>query len=413
MKKIIYIHHFFSKSLFYKIAHNTTDRVFGIDESNTGFVNVKYKENEIKFIFNPIINYNEDGLHVVDYFSAYSQMNVDPNYTEIIDRNTVTDVGFLTKINELTENKKNWIILIFRTEKMFDKSEETTNNFVSNLEDIVDKLKNHYIISDNFFIDNLIKYQYPNRFFCLTNTIFQWNEIISIRWHYEYKNIFEKLNQPYDLCFSMRRHSKNRIEILNGLAKLNNNKIYLSKVDHHTKTYTKFYNNFEKNIHSNITKGDDFDDLSVLENIGEYGYLDYLMRILPMAKLHILSESWDFKNKNYTSNYLSEKTYGFLLAKVPFISTHVYPLDIIQSILQIEPHPFYDETLIAMGNPEKFVLFIENFMKNFDVNYEKCKKWVELAHSIIIQKINKENSLLELIFHNFENETKKIKKNLL
>jgi hypothetical protein len=261
------------------------------------------------------------------------------------------------------------------------------------------------VISDNVFLNELIKNKYDNHFFCLTNSIHQWNEVISIRWHYEFKNIFEKLNHPYDLCFSVRHHKKNRIDILNGLAKLNNDRLYLSRVDNSkSKEFNKFNNLFEKNIQNNITKGNNFNDISWLQNVGEYEYLDYMMRILPMAKMHILSESWDFKNGDYASNYLSEKTYGFLLAKIPFISTHPYPLEIIKKILNIEDHPFYKEIKLINGNVEKFIKFVEQFMKNFNENHILCKRWIELVHDALMEKINKENSLLDLILNEFNNE---------
>jgi len=414
MTKIIYIHHFFSKSLFYKIAHNTIDRVFGVDETNIGFVTANYKGNEIKFIFDPIINDNEDGLHLVDFFSAHSQRYIDTNYMEIVERNTITDTGFLTKINELIQNKKGWIIFFIRMEKIIGKYESTNVGFVNDLEEKIDKFKKHHVISDNVFLNEFIKNKYDNHFFCLTNSIHQWNEVISIRWYYEFKNIFEKLNQPYDLCFSIRHHKKNRIEIINELAKLNNNKIYLSRVDNSkNKNFNNLNKLFEKNIHNNITKGEDFNDINWLQNVGEYQYLDYMMRILPMAKMHILSESWDFKKGDYISNYLSEKTYGFLLAKIPFISTHSYPLDIIQKVLQVNPHPFYKEIKSINGNPKKFVEFIKTFMENFDPNYKLCKEWVEVVHDLMMKKINTENSLLDIIFDDFKNNINKTISNLL
>ena len=165
MEYIIYIHHFFSKSLFYKLAHNTTDRVFNIDDDNTGFVTTKYKGNNIKFIFNPIINYNEDGLHLVDFYTAFVQKHIDPTYKNIIKRNRITDVDFLTKVNEIICNQKNWIVLFLRMEKIVDKYEEKGNGYVSSLELNIEKLKNHKIISDNVFLQTLIKKHYPNHFF--------------------------------------------------------------------------------------------------------------------------------------------------------------------------------------------------------------------------------------------------------
>ena len=171
---------------------------------------------------------------------------------------------------------------------------------------------------------------------------------------------------------------------------------------------------FEKNIHKNITNSDNFDDFSWLQNVGEYQYLDYMLRILPMAKMHILSETWDYSEDSYTSQYLSEKTYGFLLGKIPFIPTHSYPLDIIQKMLQVSPYPFYEEIKSINGNPKKFVEFIKKFMENFDTNYKLCKEWIEVVHDLMMKKINTENSLLDIIFDDFKNNnTNKKIKNLL
>ena len=116
--------------------------------------------------------------------------------------------------------------------------------------------------SRNIFLNSSIESIYPNFYYTLTNTIFQWNEYISIRWHYEYKNIFEKLNQPYDICFSVRHNKKNRTEILDRLSKLKNDRIYLSRVDNcRHKTFNKYTTLFEENVHNNITKGDNFEEI--------------------------------------------------------------------------------------------------------------------------------------------------------
>lgn len=403
MASIIYVHHYFSKSLFYKLAHNTIERVFNIDESTkTGFVLVKYKGNEIKFIFEPTINDNEDGIHIIDFFTTYYNRNWEINYKEVIVNDNIKDVSFLSQTAKLLENKKNWCILFFRTEKIFSKCDGISFSFVTQVEKELEKLKNHFIISDNIFIKDTVKSLYPNHFFSFTNVIYQWNELISIRWYYEYKNIFEKLNQPYDLCFSIRHHRKNRVKLINTLQNLNNHKIYLSSVDNTNGTeYSRYEKLINPNVNNNITKGDDFNDLSYIQNIGEYRYLDYLMRILPMAKIHILSETWDYEIKDYNSNYLSEKTYGFILAKIPFISTHSYPLDIIQKILNIPKHPFYDEIKIRNSNIEKFVEFVKIFMENFEKNHKLCKDWIDVVHDKFMEKLNNENSVLDLILNDF------------
>ena len=154
------------------------------------------------------------------------------------------------------------------------------------------------------------------------------------------------------------------------------------------------------NINFNITNGNDFDDISWIENVEHY--LDYLMRILPQAKMHVLSETWDWVPGSLTSNYLSEKTYGLILANIPFISTHTYPLDILQRILDIEKHPFYEESKNSINNPEKFVEFVKKFMENFEINNNLCILWTNKAHDLLINKINNENSLLDMLINNFK-----------
>jgi hypothetical protein len=197
----------------------------------------------------------------------------------------------------------------------------------------------------------------------------------------------------------MRYHKRNRTAIINGLAKLNDDRLYLSRVDNcKNKEFNIYSKQLENNIHYNINNGDDFDDISWIENIEHY--LDYLMRILPMSKMHILSETWDWKESDFTSNYLSEKTYGFLLANIPFISTHPYPLEIIQHILEVEPHPFYNKIKEIKGNPEKFVEFVKKFMENFEFNKNLCILWSNLCHNKLINKINIENSFLENLINN-------------
>jgi ribosomal protein L31 len=103
-----------------------------------------------------------------------------------------------------------------------------------------------------------------------------------------------------------------------------------------------------------------------------------------------------------SSNYLSEKTYGLILSKIPFISTHTYPLDILEKILGIERHPFYTESERCINNPEKFVEFVKKFMENFEINNNLCILWTDKVHNLLMNKINNENSLLNILINNFE-----------
>jgi hypothetical protein len=224
--------------------------------------------------------------------------------------------------------------------------------------------------------------------------------------------LFEKLNQPYDLCFSIRYHKRHRKEYMLKLSELNHPKIYLSRVDNCINTEYSRYGDSLKNISNinfNITNGNNFDDLTVVENIEHY--LDYLMRILPMAKMHILSETWDWKN-NLSSGYLSEKTYGLILANIPFISLHTYPLEMIQEILNIRPHPFYDEADKYRNNEFLFIEFIKEFMNNFENNYKQCKDWTNECNEKLMNLVNNTNSFLDLLQSGNLSISNKINKNI-
>lgn len=423
-----YIHHFYSISLFYKLFHKTTNRRYELT-NNIGSIFCRYEECDLEMVFNPIINDNTDGHHILDFLTCLEQINKDDKLKNIdcINRKEgdtshrgkwgaefgINDIPIMKWLADTLENKSNWFIFLLRTEKSIIKYDGINYPNVMNLEVQIDRLKNHFIISDNAIFNEFVKTKYPNHFFCLTNTIHQWNELLSIRWYYEFKNIFSKLNQPYDLCFSMRYHKRNRTSIINGLAKLNDDRIYLSRVDNCiNKEFGMYSKQLEKNINYNINKGNDFDDITWIENIEHY--LDYLMRILPMSKMHILSETWDWKEGDFTSNYLSEKTYGFLLSNIPFISTHQYPLDVLTEILDTHPHPFYNQIKRANGNPEKFVLFVDEFMKNYETNRQMCINWSNTAHSKLISFMDNENSFLKnVINNNFIIEKTTIHKNII
>jgi hypothetical protein len=408
----IYIHHFYSRSLFLKLFANTTDRISEI-KNNKGTIKCRYKEFNFELIFDPELHDREDGYHLIDFLSISYQLFDWDGYKEIDCINKekgltahrgggqfgVNDIPIMKWIADKLENRSGWLISIMRTEKSFIDAEMLKYAPVKDLEYHIRRLKSHWIFSDNFFIDKTVeRIHYPNHNFIFTNTIFQWNELLSIRWYYEFANIFEKIKAPYDLCFSIRNHKSNRVAIIEQLSKLNDNKIYLSRTDNcQNLDYDVNKNKIKNidNIHLNNWGTDNWDDISYIENIEHY--LEYMMRILPMANMHILSESWDWLKAPYASNYLSEKTYGFILAKIPFISTHTYPYDILQKITGIEPHPFYKEAVEYRGVGNKFVSFVEKFMQNYEKNYELCKDWVERVHDIIIKKIYNDNSFLDIV----------------
>jgi hypothetical protein len=396
----IYVHHLYTTPLFYKVAHNTTNRIENIINQK-GSIFCKYKTLDLEFIFDDIIHHNDDGLHLFDSLEFFRLKS--NNFLNVAKK---TKNEIYAEITHILSNSKNWIILFLYTDKIFNKYDDTDSKYkTDDIENYIELLQiNNTIITDQFFLDKeLEKTKYPNHNFTLTNTIFHWNEWASIRFYYEFKNIFEKLNQPYDIGFSVYFHKVERVELICELAKLNNPKIFLSRKSPIKKSmdYRIHQNPEIMDIYSNIIInnkiGNNFDDISFIAQRSTRLGLDLFFRILPMSKIQIVAESWDWWKKDYKSIFLSEKTYGMLLANIPFIPTHTYPLDIIQALLDLNEYPFYNEIKKVRGNQIEFAKFIETFMMNIDDNLILIKEWTNLAHQKLMDKINNENSMLDLI----------------
>ena len=397
-----YVHHPYQKQIFYTLGHNTTDREYFIDNGE-GNILCKYRNVDIEFVFKKEISFEDDGYHILDYFTAFFYGGNDPKIGHILpDRDYMERETqqvfkiFINLLKDCPDNQK-WLITYLRTEKILQTRDV---NYIDEkwieIESLIDKLKSHHIITDNVFLNESIKSLHPNFYYTLTNTIFQWNHNWSIRWYYEFKQVYDRLHFDYDLMYTIKNHKVNRVEILNELSKLKNDRLYLQ----HTDALKNL--SYEKNspkishIHTNSLYGNvDFDDISYISN--HQGYMDLFFRVLPKAKMQILCESWSWSNKEFTSQYLSEKTFGLLLSGIPFISTHDYPLQIIERMLDVPPHPFYNESKRCRTNSKLFAEFVDKFLQNFDENYKLCKEWSDLVHVKLMYKIENENSLLDLI----------------
>ena len=416
----LYIHHLYNKSLFYTLFHNTTDREYYI-ENDEGKIYCKYNNTNLELVFKKEISYEEDGYHILDYFTALFYGDTDEKIgfidrdRDFMEREDLQILNiFHNLIKECPENQK-WIITYLRTEKIlhsFDTNILGKNTKLNEIEDTLNKFKNHHIINDNIFLDDLVQHLYPNFKFCFTNSIFQWNKNWNIRWYYEFKQIYDKLSFEYDLMYSVRNHKGFRVELLNELHRLDNDKILLQSFDaiNKNKYYEKYGKFLNNNIKTNSIYGNcDFDDISYIAN--HQGYMDLFFRVLPKAKMQILCETWSQYDIDYKSQYLSEKTLGFILSGIPFISTHSYPLKMIQIMLEVPPHPFFEESEKFQSNAREFSNFVNEFMQDFDKNYKLCKEWSDLAFEKIMYKIQNENSLLDLIRKNslnIENINKKL-----
>jgi hypothetical protein len=410
----LYIHNYYQKSIFYKIAHNTTDREYFI-ENGEGVIKCKYNGVDIEIIFKQEISFENDGYHILDYFTALfygdrdpkiGYINRDEHYMEREAQQILTTYKNLLK--NVPPNQK-WIITYFKTEKILQTNDSSVyDEKWFEVEEMLSDLGNHHIVIDNVFLTDSSENKHPNLHFALTNTVFQWDEIIAIRWFYEFKQVYDKLNFDYDLMYSIKNHKINRVNIINELEKLKHPKLLLQRTDAlQNPDYKKRVASL-KDINVNSIYGDnDFADVSWI--INHRGYMDMFFRVITKSKMQILCESWSWDNREFTSQYLSEKTFAFILAGIPFISTHEYPLQILQKILDLPLHPFYEESKRCKTNGKLFAEFVKDFLDNFDENYKLCKEWSDLAHIKLMKLVETQNSLLDLISNGFKKPIQKTK----
>jgi hypothetical protein len=415
----IYVHNYFSNTVFNIIALNTTNRVYNIFD-DIGDVFCYYKDTKIHLVFDPKFNDNTDGIHMIDIFDVSLNSKKYENFNELITQNVNFSFEydivneFLNRLYELIKEKQNWIILNITGEKQFfeyeniQKSDEDIENYKC-----YNQFKNHKIITDNVFINDYIDNKNPNFHFVFTNTIMYWNTHVGIRYYYEFKNIYDKLNFNYDLSYSIRKLKDYRVNLLIDLKKLNNKKLYLqysdatnsysySKIEYSEKSKVLNDNEIPLNSKNGNTDFDDLNNACYNDRLG----LDLFFRLLPKSKMQILDEAWAFIDNDIISSHLSEKTIGLILAGIPFISTHEYPLDILKKLFNLDPHPFYDQIKKCRMDRSKFPIFVEEFLKNFDENYKLCKHWSDNHHIEFIKKINTENSLFDLILNEFKKDIK-------
>ena len=272
-----------------------------------------------------------------------------------------------------------------------------------------DEAKPYYetVLGDNF--TNNIDYLF-------TQTIFKWNIIAGIRWFKEYESLSKLITHPYNFGYFIGRKTPLRVGLGNLLSE-------------HEYCFVNHWNNDDYNpstmkcTHLNDLYGkNDFDNLvdifpsilnakslpNILNDKKDAGpkcwSMDYFFRLLPKVKVLILDETHSDVTEKRDVNFLSEKTFGTILANVPFIPTNVHTLDMIHQIIEIKSYPFYSEIKEISANPQLINNFIVNFNKNFDINYNIIKEWSNSLHNIVLDRLYNENSLFEY----FKNNSKKL-----
>jgi len=396
----LYVHHYYNDLLFQKLFHNVKEKeIIEIDNEFGAIrdVTFKYREIDWRVIFNPEIN-DEEGIHIIDFFGALRQRGQDKNFDGTQERGSEC-FAIMERIAELIGDKKDWIVSIFRTEKLFIKKDSTKVKLggteqIAEAELEILKLDNHQILTDNVFINDSVEKEYPNLHYPFTNIIFQWNEMVGIRWFYDYKNISEVINPKYKIGYSVRRHKPYRIQLAEKLLKIDD--VFVSQTNSINEDISlTYYQKIDGAYFNDIDSDIDFQNIRVQQNL-TIGF-DFFLRILPMYKLQICDESWSDNTADFTSQYLSEKTIGLILAKVPFVCTHSYPYDCLDKLIKVRKHPFYEQSKKYQGNVNFFVNFIKEFLSDFDNNLKLCQDWVDECHNIFMERLHKENSMLDML----------------
>ncbi len=397
---VLYVHHYYNDLLFQKLFHNVKEKeIIEIDNEFGAIrdVTFKYKGIDWQVIFNPEIN-DEEGIHIIDFFGALRQRGQDKNFDGTQERGSEC-FAIMERIVELIGDKKDWIVSIFRTEKLFIKKDSTKVKLggteqIAEAELEILKLGNHQILTDNVFINDSVEKEYTNLHYPFTNIIFQWNEMVGIRWFYDYKNISEVINPKYKIGYSVRRHKPYRIRLAEKLLKIDD--VFVSQTNSINEDISlTYYQKIDGAYFNDIDSEIDFQNIRTQQNL-TIGF-DFFLRILPMYKLQICDESWSDNTADFTSQYLSEKTIGLILAKVPFVCTHSYPYDCLDKLIKVRKHPFYEQSKKYQGNVDFFVDFIKKFLLDFDNNLKLCQDWVDECHNIFMERLHKENSMLDML----------------
>ena len=102
-----------------------------------------------------------------------------------------------------------------------------------------------------------------------------------------------------------------------------------------------------------------------------------------------------YKNELYQKIAEGEKLVGYLPVETKYMLFRAS-----------DNFPFYDEFKSHNGQPKLFVEFVEKFLNDYDSNYAIIKEWTSECHTAMINKIESENSMLDMILDDFASETK-------
>ena len=422
---IFNVYHQKTEQLVYYLTHNTTDR-----QDLGNLIRCNFKGHEFTFIFLNKPDYSNDNTYhiIIKQFAFPSQINQDPYFflNEVDGYNDILEMGYPHNIEAeydmILDNidlSKKWILLWSYGENVFSRigynmwKDDTQMQKLSELTN-----KTHFFIdniesSDKYSVNDFgLEFNLKTT---LTQDIYMWNVIAGLRWAFEFNYIFKNLTPQYQFCLALRNPKPNRLKFFQDLNSLDNPNIYLSQYESLFEknkgkpvstfpeiTWDWYKNELDKlkNVNWNKTRCEtnDFSNLDIVGNndVSRFEF-DYYFRILSRAKVQILDETMTLQQDYKIPQFLSEKTYILLLANVPFISTHHYPLDVIKKLILDIEHPYYIEMREFEDNENNFKKFIKRFSDNFDEMYPPLVEYTTKVHHALMDKLKNNNSLLESI----------------
>ena len=414
-----FVYHSFNLGLIHFLCHNVSDRI--IDESLKK-VTGTYNNINLTFYFNSFsdLPYEvlSDGYHIVCREEAVKKwfylqdMNL---FQKRIGFPECLKYEYQLLNSNLEFHDKKWILFWNFGENKFVHIQNKDLDHNKELRLIRKLVNNTIFISDNYINENSPFSQInPNKLIkTLTNDVYMWNYYARITWANEFKEVFKYLTPPHKICISFRSAKPHRIEICEKLGTKNLKDVFISYSSAFFEIrkgeedrswneikYDETYNRLKNIPNLNINKvgsfsETDFENLNVSGNRESYMEFDYYFRILSKGQIQLLDETHSYVDDAELPMNLSEKSFILLLANIPFISTHSYPLDLIKiHILDLE-YPYYNEIKEVNNNTDKLISFIETLLENFDEMYPKIKEWTDKVHIELQKRIRTENSFLE------------------
>lgn len=405
MKKI-YIHHRYSDYLFKLLGHHSDIIEKNIDSNGEGNILFNYKKDLWEFIFHNEINYNVDGYHLIDLQQSYMSIRngddlkfKDLKFCDVYYENVYTTIH---KIEEFTSKGGEWILTFFLGEKLFFENIDGANPIYEKLNQKMHGLTKHKLFTDNIPYKTSIK----NHIFPLSNVMMFWYFRTRLLMYKEYGKFHRLIPHTHLWGYHIKRHRHRRLQIAKLLDK---DKVFVSQTDWNDVLVPDFRNLFEKSnitpiegaFYNNFVGNNDFDNkFNGYIEADKIGF-DLFFTLLPQSKGVIIDETWSGLTSKI--NYLSEKSYGMILGRIPFITTASYPLDLIKFAIGGEEHPYYQTIKDLESNTTKLC----DWMNSLDeTDIEVCQSWVDEISDILHHKIYNNNHILD-------NVETKVKRNII